>query len=319
MNHNSSHQRPPRNQIRLRETIQLLFAIALFGHTPAFGEDLPIIGVTEIKAPVDDPHFFSRVNTKANNFQVMLETQLLQVGRFKIIERSRIDDVLGEQLLNRELGDSRTAGGGFHVEGVDYLVYGSITKFGQSREDFKTGGFSSSKLITEFAADIRVVDASNGEIRKAETAEVRLETAGGNATRDFSSASGAGDPLAEAQRLAAKKMAAIIATSIFPIEVVRGGDVIYVNYGEAILDVGDTLTAFRPGEELIDERSGVNLGAEEIVIGKIQISEVTDKFSKAELVEGKPPMAGDLLRLSSKASESSDKGGTQGEKRGREI
>jgi hypothetical protein len=280
--------------------------------------DLPVIGVTEIKAPADDPYVFSRVNTKAGNFQVMLETQLTQIGRFKIIERNRIDEILGEQGLNNEFGDAATAGGGFYVDGVDYLVYGSITKFGQTRKDISTGSFNSVKVITEFDADIKVVDASTGEVRVAETADVKMETAEGVSTGKFETATGTADPLAEVQRIAAKKVAAIIATGIFPIEVVKGGDVIYVNYGEAILDVGDILRAFRKGEELIDEATGINLGSEEEEIGTITVFEVTDKFSKARLQSGSAPSKGDLLRVLTKASEA-PAAGKPGEKRGKKI
>jgi curli biogenesis system outer membrane secretion channel CsgG len=280
--------------------------------------NLPVIGVTEIKAPVNDPHLYSRVNTKAGNFQVMLETQLTQIGRFKIIERNRVDEILSEQGLNNEFGDAATAGGGFYVDGVDYLVYGSITKFGQTRKDVSTGSFSSVKVITEFDADIKVVDASTGEVRVAETASAVMETAEGLSTGKFQTASGTADPLAEVQRLAAKKVAAIIATGIFPIEVVKGGDTIYVNYGSAILDVGDVLKAFRPGEELIDEATGINLGSEEEEIGTVKVFEVTDKFSKAKLDSGTSPVKGDLLRVLSKSSEASS-AGTPGQKRGRKI
>ena len=144
--------------------------------------DLPIIGITKIKAPVDDNGFYTRVNTKADNFQTMLETQLIRTQRFMVMERNRVDEILAEQGLNNEFGDAQTAQGGFNVGGVDYLVYGAITKFGQTKKVMATGGFSAAQVITEFVADIKVVDASTGEIRKAETAEVELKTAGRGAT-----------------------------------------------------------------------------------------------------------------------------------------
>ena len=298
----------------------LVILCTIFLNSTAYAQkpDLPVIGVTEIKAPADDPHIFSRVDTKAGNFQVMLETHLTQIGRFKIIERARVDEILQEQGINNTFGDGRTAGGGFNVEGVDYLVYGSITKFGQRQEEVSTGSFSSSKTITEFAADIKVVDASTGEVRIAEIADVRIETASGISTGKFQNSSGAGDPLAESQRIAAKKVAAIIATGIFPIEVVKAGETIYVNYGEAILDVGDVLKAFRKGEELIDEATGINLGAEEEEIGTIEIFEVTDKFSKGRLLSGNQVSSGDLLRIIQKADEVVNQA-KPGAKRGREI
>ena len=285
----------------------------------AAAADLPIIGITKIKAPVDDDGFYTRVNTKADNFQTMLETQLIKTQRFTVMERNRVDEVLAEQGLNNEFGDAQTAQGGFNVGGVDYLVYGAITKFGQTKKVMATGGFSTAQLVTEFVADIKVVDASTGEIRKAETAEVELKTAGAVSTGDFASGNADADPLSDAQRAAAKKVAAIIATGIFPLEVVKGGDTIYLNYGDAILDAGDVLTVFRPGEELIDEATGINLGSEETVVGSIRVTEATAKFSKASLISGTQPERGDLARIDKKSSDASSSQGQAGKKRGKKI
>jgi hypothetical protein len=305
--------------MRLRDSVFVGLICVGLGLPLSASPDLPIIGITKIKAPVDDEGFYTRVNAKADNFQTMLETQLIKTQRFTVMERSRVDEILAEQGLNNEFGDSQTAQGGFNVGGVDYLVYGAITKFGQTKKVMATGGFSTTQLITEFVADIKVVDASTGEIRKAETAEVELKTAGGLSTQDFVSGDADADPLSDAQRAAAKKVAAIIATGIFPLEVVKGGDTIYLNYGDAILDKGDELTVFRAGEKLIDEATGINLGSEETVLGSIKVTETTASFSKASLISGADPERGDLARIDRKSSDASSSQGQAGEKRGRKI
>ena len=281
--------------------------------------DLPVIGITKIKAPVNDNGYYTRKNAKAGNFQTMLETQMSQVGRFKIIERNRVDEVLAEQGLNNEFGDGQTAGGGFNVSGIDYLVYGAITKLGSRKKAMTTGNFSSVSIITEFSADIKVVDASTGEVRKAETVSVQSKTAGGIQTQSFASVDSAGDPLSDIQRIAAKKVAALIATSIFPIEVVKGGAVTYLNYGSAILDKGDIVSAYRPGEDLIDEATGINLGSEEEFEGDLEVTEVNPKFSKAKMISGNQPSKGSIIRIKTKASENSSSTGKPGKKRGRKI
>jgi|TARA_B110000967_G_C18798545_1_gene517167 hypothetical protein len=282
-------------------------------------QDLPVIGITSIKAPVNDNSYFSRKDAKAENFQTMLETQMSQVGRFKIIERNRVDEVLAEQGLNNTVGDGKTAGGGYNVTGIDYLVYGAITKLGSKRKEMSTGSFSTASIITEFSVDIKVVDASTGEVRKAETVSVQSKTASGIRTGSFSSGDGAADPLSDIQRIAAKKVAGLIATSIFPIEVVKGGAVIYLNYGSAILDVGDIVSAYRPGEDLIDEATGINLGSEEELEGDLEITFANTKFSKAKLLTGNQPSKGSIIRIKTKVTENSTAAGKPGPKRGRKI
>lgn len=302
----------------MRKIIGILVALMMFSVTSATtAQDLPIVGISTIKETVNDRNR----NAKGVNFQAMLETQMAKVGRFKIMERARVDEILAEQGMNNEVGDGRTANGGYNIAGVDYLVYGSITKLGQRKSGMATGQFATASLITEMAVDIKVVDASTGEIRRAETAEAMVKSAGGMATGSFATAKGAGDPLADVQRMAAKKVASLIATSIFPIEVVKGGSVIYLNYGSSILDQGDILAVFQPGEELIDEATGLNLGSEEIFLGKLEVTSTTDKFSKAKLLEGEGPTKGDLVRILEKAPEagSSSNRGAPAEKRGRKI
>jgi len=281
--------------------------------------NLPIIGVTEIKAPVDDADWLRRVNTKSENFQAMLETQLTMVGRFKIIERNRIDEILSEQGLNNVVGDGMTASGGYNVGGVDYLVYGSITKFGQSKQVISTGSFNNVEVKTEMAVDLKLVDASSGEVKRAVTVAEAIKTGEGLATGKFSTATGQADPLADVQRVVAKRVAGVIATSIFPMEVIKAGDTVYINYGNAILDQGDTLKAFRLGEALIDEASGLNLGSEEEEIGILEVTAVTDKFSKAISKSGTPPAKGDRVRLLTKASSGTQANAQGGEKRGRVL
>ena len=84
------------------------------------------------------------------------------------MERNRLDEVLGEQGLQGEFSDAGTA---MNIGTVDYLVYGSITKFGTKKE-ISTKSFATVKVIAEFGIDLKVVDATTGEIRRAETIDV---------------------------------------------------------------------------------------------------------------------------------------------------
>ena len=274
-----------------------LYIATILTTTPSYSSDLPVVGISTITSTVDD----RRVNAKNLNFQAMLETQMAKVGRFKLIERSRVDEVLAEQNLNNAVGDKGTAGGGFYIAGIDYLVFGSITKLGQTTSDVGTGNFRTRKVTTEMAVDVRVVDAATGEIRRAESADAAIETATALSAGGIATADSSADPLSEIQRLVAKRVASAIATSIFPIEVLKVTDLVYLNYGASILSVGDVVTVFAQGEALIDAATGLNLGAEETLIGELEVVETTDKFSKARLVSGTLPSPGNVARINTNA------------------
>ena len=284
---------------------------------------MPIIGITEITSGVDTKSYYEYKNSKSANFQVMLETQMQKVGRFTIMERNRVDEVLAEQGLQGEFSD---AGASMNLGAIDYLVYGSITKFGSKKKTISTGKFSTVKVISEFGVDIKVVDAATGEVRKAENVEVSMTTGSGMSTKGVTTGDAAADPLSDVQRRAAKKVAAAISESIFPIEVITFREdadascCAYVNYGDALLTVGDRLKIIEKGESLIDAATGLDLGSTEKTIGVVEITEALEKFSKAKIVSGGTPTGGQLARIIKDVTGSKSNTKTkQREKIGRKI
>ena len=262
-------------------------------------QDLPIIAVTKIKSSVDSGRYYDYKNSKSENFQNMLETQLVKLGRFKIIERNRVDEVLSEQALQGNFSNNNTQ---LAVGEVDYIVYGAITKFGSKRKQIKTGDFISVQIISEFGIDLKIVSALDGEIIKAENVDVVLITGDGIATGDFSNVETKADPLSDIQRKAARMVSAIIAEGIYPIRVITYKDeqdncCAYLNYGSAMFENGDQVSIRRPGESMIDPETGIDLGSTEEVIGIMEVIEVTEKFSKAKLIDGKKPSKKDLVRI----------------------
>ena len=84
----------------------MIFSSFLLSSFLVFSADLPVIGITEITSGVDEKSYYEYKNSKSANFQVMLETQMQKVGRFTIMERNRVDEVLAEQGLQAEFSDS---------------------------------------------------------------------------------------------------------------------------------------------------------------------------------------------------------------------
>ena len=306
---------------RLGYSFILIFSLILSGKV--FAADLPVIGITEITSGVDVRNYREYKNSKAGNFQTMLETQMVKVGRFKIMERNRLDEVLSEQGLQGEFSDAGTV---MNVGAVDYLVYGSITKFGSKKKEIATKSFATVKVIAEFGIDLKVVDATTGEIRRAETIDVSVETGSGMATKGIQTGDTLADPLSDVQRKAAKQVAAAISESIFPIEVITFREdtnqscCAYLNYGSALLSLGDRLKVVTLGEALIDETTGLDLGSTEKTVGIVEVTEALEKFSKAKIVSGEKPGKGQIARIiKDQTGVNSNKKAPQREKIGRKI
>lgn len=246
----------------------ILIILFLFTNSLMSQENLPIVAVSQFEQTFQNDRY-RRAAANPDNYEAMLETQLIKVGRFRVYERNKLEQVLREQGLQESLSGNNTQ---IKIDGVDYLVYGAITDMSSEAKEFTSGGFATIKVTNRFGVDIKIVDALSGEIRRAESIVAVVETGSGVATKGFSNVEVDGNGLVEAQRIVAKRSAALLAESIFPIRVVDiYNDEIYLNYGDSILSIGDRLKVIQEGREIIDQDTGLSLGSRQKTLGEIEI------------------------------------------------
>ena len=138
------------------------------------------------------------------------------------------------------------------------------------------------------AVDLRIVESESGRAILAETVEVEAKMGNAIAIKGFSHGQQESDPLGNVMRQAADSAVRLIVSSIYPIKVivVQKSGTIVLNYGNALLKVGDVLDVFTVGEAFVDPDTGEVLGAEEEKVGQVQVTSSHAKFSKSILVEG---------------------------------
>lgn len=260
-----------------------LFLILIFLTNNVFSEDnLPIVAVSQFEQTFQNDSR-RRPASNPDNYEAMLETQLIKVGRFRVYERNKLEEVLREQGLQESLSGNNTQ---IKIDGVDYLIYGAITDMSSEAKEISTGGFASVRVSNRFGVDIKIVDALSGEIRRAESIVAVIDSGSGVATRNFSNIQADTNGLVEAQRIVAKRSAALLAESIFPIRVVDiFNDEIYLNYGDSILTVGDRLKVIQEGREIIDQDTGLSLGSRQKVLGEIEIVSADSNLSIAKIIK----------------------------------
>ena len=260
----------------------LFLTLILFTNNSFTQENLPIVAVSQFEQTFQNDRR-SRPAANPDNYEAMLETQLIKVGRFRVYERNKLEEVLREQGLQESLSGNNTQ---IKIDGVDYLVYGAITDMSSEAKEISTGGFASVRVSNRFGVDIKIVDALSGEIRRAESIVAVIETGSGVATRNFSNIQADTNGLVEAQRIVAKRSAALLAESIFPIRVVDiFNDEIYLNYGDSILSVGDRLKVIQEGREIIDQDTGLSLGSRQKVLGEIEVVSADSNLSIAKIIK----------------------------------
>jgi hypothetical protein len=258
----------------------------------------PVVGIGEIT---------SSVGGNPTSFQTMLETAISQTNKFELMERSRMDDILGEQALSAgglTEGDGQIGG----LSGVDYLVYGSITKLGTKSDAVALGGIAAGGQKAEMSVDIRVVDKSTGSIRISKTVQKQAKSGGGFAMEGLAVGGEEADPLGEVQRLTANAVAALLAMEIFPIKVINvSKGQAYVNYGPPSIAKGMYLKVVELGEGFMDPDTGEMLGQDETYIGSIKITDVKSKFSIGTILDGDIQKGAIASKMDKKKGKSAEK------------
>ncbi|RMG67509.1 MAG: hypothetical protein D6715_04565 [Calditrichaeota bacterium] len=248
----------------------------------------------------------------------MLVTRLVKAGKFIVVERGELQRVLEEQSLGMSgLVTPQSAAKVGQLLGVELLVTGSVSEFGEKNTKLggaigKLGfGGKVSKRKARAVVDIRLVNTSTGEIVMAEKAEGEASSTSLDRVRfsdiDF------GNPttwdrtiLGKAAREAIDKCVDYIAAAMANIPwqgkiiKVNNDGTVYMKPGsEGGVQVGMEFAVYSKGEELIDPDTGLSLGSEEQLIGKIKVIQdvANGKAAKAVIVSGTGFNVGDMVRV----------------------
>lgn len=254
----------------------------------------------------------------------MLITALVKEGKYRIMERSQIDQIMKEHALGASGAVTpETAAKMGSLLGVELAVVGSVTEFGykESKTGGSIGGFAAKALgmgsgmgasVNSVSAvvgiDIRFVDVSTGEILAAESVNKKESSKGlsfSTATLDFENEKKFDESVVgKATRAAINEMVEKIGKQMDNVRwsgrvIKASGNSVIINAGSATgVKVGDELLVYQKGEELIDPETGISLGSEETQIGKIKVKSdmANGKASKCDLIEGSGGKNGDLVK-----------------------
>jgi len=141
----------------------------------------PRIAVIEFDADAASNWYSWWRNQGAGAVQEVLVTELVKSGKFRVIEREKLDALMQEKNLSLSGSlDPSTAVQAGKLLGVEYLVTGAITEYGNSDAGARAPGFRGLPSVNikrrKFAAAInaRLVNTTTGEIVWAD--DVREET-----------------------------------------------------------------------------------------------------------------------------------------------
>jgi len=263
----------------------------------------------------------------------LLVKHLVRDGSYTLIERRALDKILAEQNFSTsDRANPATAAKIGKILGLDAIVVGSITQFGNETKETKVGGvggaiggfglggFGKKKSKAIVSIDARLIDVDTGEILavadgKGESKRESTSLLGGGGSWhgfgaggvDFGSSDFQETIIGEAVKLAVEQLSTNVITAKDKLQVrtvvVEGlvaaveGDSVILNVGaKAGLKVGDQLSIERVSKEIKDPATGKVIRRMSSKIGVIQVTEVDEVSAVAKIISGSGLKVGDLAK-----------------------
>ncbi len=242
----------------------------------------------------------------------ILTTEMVKTGKFKMMERENLRTVIKEQNLGRSGRiDPATAARIGKIIGVEYIITGAVTEYGQSRAGGGGGGVHIGKKGYHATVDIRIVDAETSEIVFADSASHSQSTLN---VRVFGFGGGEGfnEKRATAvMRTAIQKLAAKIADTPLKSGVARAnpakaaqvlvadvdGKIVTLNKGQSAgYSIDQEIGIYRVGKVIKDPASGKILKKKYKKVGVIRLTAVEDGYSEGKIISGSGFKVGDMVR-----------------------
>ncbi len=247
-------------------------------------------------------------------FAEMVTTALVKTGKYTVIERNELNQLLKEQQIGAAgIVTQESAVEAGKVLGAELVLFGAVSEFGNSKQstgvDTRRIGVGVDNSKATVAVDVRIVDPETSEIIAAEDIRKSKSKKGLSLrTREIKIGSRSEfdeSIVGKASREAVDSVVDLLAKNASRIKwsakvvTMNGGDV-FINAGSnSGVKVGQRFAVYRAGQALVDPDTGLNLGSVESKVGEI---EVTDnqmgegKASRCIVVEGSGFERGDLVR-----------------------
>ena len=266
----------------------------------------------------------STAGVPVNGIEAIVIDSLSQTGRFRLVERTELSDVLAEQDLASSGRVAKPSGAKTgNVLGAEYLVQLVVTDYetNTSGTDKGIGGLLTSKVPLlggvkagssqgRVGLNIRLIDAETSEITftkqiEAVIKETNLSFGGAGLIGDVGlggfmsnySKTPVGQAVIAGVNQAVFELIKQVGSKPAEGSIVKADAAqIYTNLGSDAVAIGDRLQVMRKGEELIDPETGISLGGSMTSLGEIEVAQVQEKFSIARPVSlGTTPDRGDKV------------------------
>jgi curli biogenesis system outer membrane secretion channel CsgG len=263
----------------------------------------------------------------------LLVTGLVKDGSFSVIERKALDKIMAEQnFSNSNRADQNSAAKIGKLLGVDAIVVGSITEFGNETKKTNLGGaggnwhgmglgnLGHSNSKANVAITARIIDVDTGEILgvadgKGQSARASTSLLGGGSNwhgfgggnADFGSSDFQSTIIGEATKQAVDQLSGnlavnapkIVARTITvegTVAAVEGDQIVLNVGGKAGIKVGDEFNVVRVTKEIKDPTTGAVIRRLSTNVGVVKATDVDDVSAVCAPVTGTGFKIGDKIK-----------------------
>ena len=148
--------------------VALLAMVAVPTLSSAAASDKPRVAVLEFKNKADNQWWY---HGGAEAAQDVFVTELFKSGKFRVLEREQLAAIMQEKNLSLSGDvDPKTAMKIGKILGVNYLLTGAVTEYGNTDVSGGGGGVFAGKRKFVAALNARLIDVSTGEVVWADDA-----------------------------------------------------------------------------------------------------------------------------------------------------
>jgi hypothetical protein len=258
---------------------------------------------------------------------------LVKDGTYSVIERKNLDKILGEQnFSNSDRANPASAAKIGKLLGVDAIIVGSVTQFGNDTKNTGVGGvgaglgkvglggFSRKESKAIVGIDSRIVDIDTAEILavaegKGESKRTSTSMTGGGGgwggfgaggvnfgASDFQNtiigeATKAATEMLSTNLIAGNSKLAVRSVVVEGLVAAADGGQIIINVGaKSGLKVGDQMNVERLSREIKDPATGKVIRRMTAPVGVIKITDVDDQSAVGSVVSGTGFKVGDSVK-----------------------
>jgi len=264
----------------MKKTLLTVTLLACLGATSALAQQKMVVAVEK---------FENKANAASELFTTLrtrITDEIINTRKFEVVEREQIKSVLSEQNLRAAgvtAGDDGPDEG--KMKSAGYVLYGSVLSLGLDAATVQTADVGAAKATAKVEIQLRISNAENGKILASKTvvatkSQARATSGGVARSSNFDEQS-----INDAIRAAAKQVTDALIELAYPVKIIQvGRQDITLNMTKEQVEVDDLFDVYGLGEMLIDPDTKEELGQDEELVGRIQITTPGPKMSKAKPV-----------------------------------